>query len=300
MAQATTAAEAMPREDTTGTAERYVDTLAGLPGAEHVAVVDASGQQVLAEWGGPEGSADALLDRARADATRSGRRELEDVVSTTPAAYHLSRLVLAGPGHPESVWVGLRVNREQGSLAWSKAALAGLDGPLAPLAARIPGPREEPLAGDAPELPAPTVVPAPATSIWPPLTTKTHVVLTARVAAPKPVAPQPEAATAETTETTETEVATTVELSLSEPAAPEALPEPPSADPGPRSSFAPVLTVAAPPSPVPDDGTTEEPAPMPAPVVYAPAPGAAPTAAPTDPDEPKVMRRLIHGLRPRP
>ncbi|MDL5160590.1 hypothetical protein [Actinomycetospora termitidis] len=291
MAQATPAAEETPREDTTGSAERYVEVLAGLPGAEHVAVVDVSGQHVLGEWGGPEGSADALLERAHAAASRTGRRELEDVVSTTPAAFHLSRLVLAGPGHPESVWVGLRVNREQGSLAWSKAALAGLDGPLAPLATRIPTPREAPPGPEAsPEPPAPTVVLAPAPLPSPPRAAgKVHVTLTARVATPV-VVQEPAA--------DPSEVATTVELRLPEPAAPEHQPEPPAA-PGPRSSFAPVLTVAAPPSPVPDDGTTEEPAPMPAPVVYAPDPAdEGPTpAAPSDSEEPRVTRKLIHGLR---
>lgn len=291
------------REDEPGPVHPYVEALTGLPGVEHVAVVDISGQHVLGEWGGPAGSADPLLARAREAADRTGRRELEDVVSTTPSAFHLSRLVLAGPGHPESVWVGLRVDRSQGSLPWSRAALAGLDGPTGAPVPRIPAPREEP--SDGPAVPSPRVVPPPPVPVAAPAPAepaRVHVTLTARAAAPAPVAPPPRAD--ETAETALVEVPTTVELRLPPPQAPEPEPEPPAAapaaEPERRSSFAPVLTVAPPPSPVPDDGTTEEPAPMPAPVVYAPDPAEEPAAADAaDADEPRVMRRLIHGLRRR-
>ncbi|GLZ52182.1 hypothetical protein Acsp07_17990 [Actinomycetospora sp. NBRC 106378] len=296
------------RDGEPGPVHPYVEALTGLPGVEHVAVVDISGQHVLGEWGGPAGSADPLLARAREAADRTGRRELEDVVSTTPAAFHLSRLVLAGPGHPESVWVALRVDRAQGSLPWSRAALAGLDGPTGAPVPRIPAPREEPSGGPVvpsprivPPPPVPLVAPAPAVPAVPAapaavVPVRTHVTLTARAAAPAPVAPPPP--DDRTAETPLVEVPTTVELRLPAPPAPE--PEPPAAEPERRSSFAPVLTVAPPPSPVPDDGTTEEPAPMPAPVVYAPDPVEEPRAADeVDADEPRVMRRLIHGLRRR-
>lgn len=294
------------REDEPGPVHPYVEALTGLPGVEHVAVVDVSGQHVLGEWGGPAGSADSLLARAREAADRTGRRELEDVVSTTPSAFHLSRLVLAGPGHPESVWVGLRVDRAQGSLPWSRAALAGLDGPTGAPVPRIPAPRDAPSGG--PAVPAPRVVPPPPVPVMAPapaVPARVHVTLTARAAAPAPVAPPPPSDV--TAETALVEVPTTVELRVPTPQPPE--PQPPEPEPEPerlaaaperRSSFAPVLTVAPPPSPVPDDGTTEEPAPMPAPVVYAPDPAEQPAAAAeADADEPRVMRRLIHGLRRR-
>ncbi|WP_157647683.1 hypothetical protein [Actinomycetospora chiangmaiensis] len=364
MAQATSAADDMAGEGDPDPTHPYVEALTGLPGVEHVAVVDVSGQHVLGEWGGPAGSADPLLARARAAADRTGRRELEDVVSTTPSAFHLSRLVLAGPGHPESVWVALRVDRSQGSLPWSRAALAGLDGPTgAPvLRPRIPAPRDPDgpdVAG--PSVPAPRIVPpppapvlAPARVVSPPVAPpmpvampvapapRVHVALTARVATPAPavaagpvpdtaetaVASVAEVAVAQVVEVAEVaqvvevaevaEVAETVEIGLPRPVAPVAGVEAPAPEPTRRSSFAPVMVVLPPPSPVPEDGSTEEPAPMPYPVIIAPDPvdravaedvpdaevtpdATEPTDdAPAESDEPRVMRRLIHGLRRRP
>jgi hypothetical protein len=414
VAQATPTVDDARGEDEPGPTHPYVEALTGLPGVEHIAVVDVSGRHVLGEWGGPPGSADALLDRAReaADPSRTGRRELEDVVTTTPSAIHLSRLVLAGPGHPQSVWVALRISRSQGSLPWSRAALAGLDGPMgSPLAPRIPTPREAPPASGEP---APTFVPPPpvpapvlvAPTVGPvvPAAPKGRVALTARIATAPLPAVDPGADTAETTETaialpdapavdgpgtTGPATAVTHELvrpvlapaaptsaaptsaaptsaaptsaaptsaapasagptsGTSAPAAPAPTtpaPEPPPApapapavpvaDPGRRSSFAPVMVVLPPPSPVPEDGRTEEPAPMPYPVIFAPDPTAdevdgdgsddgsepvdAPVSEDADPpeaapapatpdedpapavdDEPRVARRLIHGFRRR-
>ncbi|WP_433798829.1 hypothetical protein [Actinomycetospora sp. CA-084318] len=340
MAQATSAEDDAADEHPAEPTHPYVEALTGLPGVEHVAVVDVSGRRVLGEWGGPAGSADPLLERARAAADRTGRRELSDVESTTPSAIHLSRLVLANPDHPESVWVAVRIDRAQGNLAWSRAALAGLDHPAG--LPRIPVPRaasERPVATPpevGPAVPAQRVVPPPPvrasgpvpTPVPPPPPaplavppTRAHVTLTARPVPPPPGAPQDGA---ETTETAVPEVATTVEL-----AAP-ALPEPPEpvAQPVRATSFAPVMVVAPPPAPVPDDGSFEEPAPMPYPVVFAPDPTAdgqpgpqvdaeevhpepqaapvspvspvAPEPDPQDADEPRVVRRLIQGLRRRP
>lgn len=398
VAQATSTADDAASEDEPGPVHPYVGALTGLPGVEHVAVVDISGQHVLGEWGGPAGSADPLLARAREAAERSGRRELEDVVSETPSAFHLSRLVLAGPGHPESVWVALRVARAQGSLPWSRAALAGLDGPTgAPmLRPRIPAPRDADdgpmVTGAGPAVPTPRVVPPPPgpavvpgpVPVRPP---RVQVARTPRVVPVPATAAEPEIAqtteiaeAAQSTGTTaaaeaarpdmvvevpRAEVPVTVELRLPPAPVPERRPEPPAAEPVRRSSFAPVMVVAPPPSPVPDDDRTEEPAPMPAPVIFAPDPAAElrddeprddepwddePTATPADvtadvptgapaadvavapkapepgpapaepatpappaapearqapaaaanPDEPRVMRRLIHGFRRRP
>lgn len=378
VAQAASAADDEVREDEPGPARRYVEALAGLPGVEHVAVVDVSGQRVLAEWGGPAGSADAVLDRARraTDPAHRGRRELEDTVSTTASAFHLSRLVLPGAGQPESVWVALRVDRERGSLAWSRAALAGLGGapgtafavPSSPVRGGAPVPEVPdaeshgeavPIAAAAPPAPAapapaapalaaphapaaPAVLPPPRAVPDPPrpagpagpppvpaaagpaapaasagdvvprarTASKARVALTARAAPPLPegpVAPEPGPDTAEVAVAG---AAATVELVLPAPFVPAARPSP-ETDPEPpapvaerRSSFAPVMVVLPPPSPVPDDGTTEEPAPMPAPIIIAPDPAAdmpAPAGgpAPEPTDEPAVVRRLIHGLRRR-
>lgn len=327
-------------------------------------MVDVSGRHVLGEWGGPPGSAGALLDRAReaADPSRTGRRELEDVVTTTPSAIHLSRLVLAGPGHPQSVWVALRISRAQGSLPWSRGALAGLDGPMgASHAPRIPAPREAPVASGEPAptfvppppVPAPVVAAPPVAPVAPaaPAAPKGRVALTARIATAPLPAVDPGADTAETTETAIAlpdapatdgpETAGPAAAVTHELARPVLAPAPPAdtvvpaADPGRRSSFAPVMVVLPPPSPVPEDGRTEEPAPMPYPVIFAPdptaeeadgdgsgndgpepvdapvsedadPPDAAPTpttpeedAAPAADDEPRVARRLIHGFRRR-
>jgi hypothetical protein len=327
-------------------AERYAEALAVLPGAEHVAVVDVAGERVLAEWGGPPGSARAVLDRARreADPSRHGRRELDDIVSTTGSAFHLSRLVLAGPGHPESVWVAVRINRARGNLTWSRGVLAGLGGPAGASVARAATPAREvhsarsEAADDAPRASqeegaasasyAPAVVPPPpppapaitsqsAAPVAAPPAPKAQVVLKATAApltlkatpaAPTgPVAttasastgtsPSGTAATSSSTSRTATrepsttdsetgepsaadtaiaETATTAELVAPRPTvpaartSPENRPEPPPAGPDRRSSFAPVMVVPPPPSPVPDDGTSEEPAPMPAPIITAP------------------------------
>jgi hypothetical protein len=72
------------------------------------------------------------------------------------------------------------------------------------------------------------------------------------------------------------ETAVTDELAASPLTVPAARPSPEntpgatSTDPEQRSSFAPVMVVLPPPSPLPDDGTSEEPAPMPAPIIVAP------------------------------
>lgn len=219
--EATSAADNTARGAEPSAAERYVQALAALPGAEHVAVVDVAGERVLGEWGGPPGSARAVLDRAHraADPSHHGRREFEDVVATTGSAFHLSRLVLAGPGHPESVWVAVRINRVRGNLTWSRGVLAGLAGP-AGAAARPATPAREvdraqsETADDAPRGPhaegaasasrAPAVVAppppirAPATSqsavpIAPPAAPKAQVALNATAAPKGPVAPTPSA-----------------------------------------------------------------------------------------------------------
>jgi hypothetical protein len=284
--ETTSAADDVARGAEASGADRYVEALAALPGAEHVAVVDVAGEQILGEWGGPPGSARAVLDRARraADPSRRGRRELEDAVSTTASAFHLSRLVLAGPGHPESVWVAVRISRARGSLTWSRGVLAGLDGPAAAPLARSAPPKVELPQGDdeAADPPPASVVPPPPAAA----STKILVALTASVK----VATSAQVPTA-------AETAITVELAAPEPSVPAARPSPedgPEDDPEPlspvpeqRSSFAPVMVVPPPASPVPDDGTTEEPAPMPAPTI----------TAPPLTDEPRVLRRFISGWR---
>lgn len=290
--------------------QRYVDALAALPGAEHVAVVDVAGSRVLGEWGGPAGSAQALLDRARraAEPSRQGRRELDDVVSTSGSTFHLSRLILAGPGHPESVWVAVRIDRARGSLMWSRGILAGLDGPAVfPRRPETPGHEvhraspegaageHQPIATASPQ--RPTVVPPPPVGAVPiaspsspapapaPAPSKSWVALRATT---EPLPPTAEIA-AEISPTTASpaagEAVVTEELAAFEPMVPAARPSPenavvpPAAEAQPRSSFAPVMVVPPPASPVPDDGTSEEPAPMPAPTITAPPLG---VEGPTD------------------
>jgi hypothetical protein len=300
--------------------QRYVDALAALPGAEHVAVVDLAGTRVLGEWGGPAGSAQALLDRARraAEPSRPGRRELDDVVSTTGTTFHLSRLILAGPGHPDSVWVAVRIDRARGSLTWSRGILSGLDGPgVSPRRPETPGrevsqgPAEgaaeeyRPTAASGPQ--RPTVVPPPPVGAVPspspsspvpaptPVASKSWVALRASAA---PLPPTAEIA-AEISPTTASpsagEAVITDELAAVEPIVPAARPSPENLNVSsagealPRSSFAPVMVVPPPASPVPDDGRSEEPAPMPAPTITAPPLEAErPTDIEHSPDEPGV------------
>jgi hypothetical protein len=345
--QTTSAADDPAREAEPSGAERYVEALSVLPGAEYVAVVDVAGERVLGEWGGPPGSARAVLDRARRDAdpSRHGRRELDDIVSTTSSAFHLSRLVLAGPGHPESVWVAVRINRARGNLTWSRGVLAGLGGPAGASIARPATPAREgqrahsEAADDAPSDPhaegaasashVPAVVPPPppppapaatspsAAPVAAPPAPKAQVALKTTAAPKGPIAPtasagtgtstsgtaatssstswtvtgapsttepetrepsttEPETGEPSTAETAIAETAMTVELVAPWPTvpaartSPENQPEPSLPGPDRRSSFAPVMVVPPPPSPVPDDGTTEEPAPMPAPTITAP------------------------------
>ncbi|MCD2191866.1 hypothetical protein LQ327_00485 [Actinomycetospora endophytica] len=344
IAEAATAGDGAAHREKPSAAERYVQVLAVLPGAEHVAVVDVSGERVLGEWGGPPGSAQVVIDRARraADPSRPGRRELEDVVSTIGTAFHLSRLVLAGPGHPESMWVAVRINRVQGSLTWSRGVLAGLGGPagdvhrdhVGPAHEQPPGPHEQDpaLPSRAPAVvppppPPPTSIPStspseipravPATRTAPttegssngqvtltataPHAWKATLTPTATVApetseapdtsTPKRAAPATVASRAAIPEASTTgsgteessvadaaiaDIAATVELAASHLSVPgarassENRPEPLTLGPDRRSPFAPVITVLPPPSPVPEDGTTEEPAPMPAPIIIAP------------------------------
>ncbi len=332
--QATSTADDAARGAEPSGAQRYVEALAVLPGAEHVAVVDIAGERVLGEWGGPPGSARALLERAReaADPSRRGRRELEDLVSTIGPAFHLSRLVLAGPGHPESVWVAVRIDRARGNLTWAKGILAGLGGPAGASFARSATPAGDvrrahaEATADVPRAPhgegaasashAPAVVPPPPA---PPDHRRRRQLLRSRPrrhrrsprhrrSRPAPeVPPAPEARSAPevpvvpkaqvTLKATAgpkgpvaasavAEAAATVELVVPRPTvpaartSPENRPEPSLPDqsvPGQsmsgqdrKSSFAPVMVVPAPPSPVPDDGTCEEPAPMPAPIITAP------------------------------
>lgn len=281
--------------------QRYVDALAALPGAEHVAVVDVAGTRVLGEWGGPAGSARALLDRARraAEPSRPGRRELDDVVSTTGSTLHLSRLILAGPGHPDSVWVAVRIDRARGSLTWSRGILSGLDGAgVPPRRPETPGREvhQGPAEGAAEEhrLTAasspqrPTVVPPPpvgavatASSSSPalaptPLASKSWVALRATAAPPPTTEIAAEISPTAASPSAASEAVITDELATFEPIVPAARPSPENAivssapEALPPSSFAPVMVVPPPASPVPDDGTSEEPAPMSAPTITAP------------------------------
>ncbi|HEY2193231.1 MAG TPA: hypothetical protein VGH76_13180, partial [Actinomycetospora sp.] len=121
---------------------RFLEGLAALPGAEYVLAVDAGGERVRGEWGGPPGPAMAVIDWARrvAEVSHGRRHELEDLVLTTDTAFHLVRLV-APPAaddqrDPAPLWVSVRVDRSRGNLAWSRRALAGLGAP-----GTVPGPR---------------------------------------------------------------------------------------------------------------------------------------------------------------
>ena len=307
LGQTTSTTDAVASEAEASPAQRYLEALVVLPGAEHVVVVDVSGQRILAEWGEPEGSTLAVLDRARraADPSRNGRRQLEDITSTTASAFHLSCFVIAGPGRPESFWVGLRVDRSRGNLTWSKGALTRLNG-LGGLPSSVTPAGEEhpvvPVADDAevaaPAAPAPTVVsppapPSPAPAA-PPVAapSKARIALTARAVpltfttpdAPEslPATPRDAVPTADTgdepdtADTATAEPATTVEMATPPPVVPAARtssenrPEPSTPAPPRQSSFAPVMVVLPPPAPIPDDGTFEEPAPMPAPMIVAP------------------------------
>lgn len=109
--------------------------LADLPGARYVLAVDASGERVRGELGGPPESDLAVLSWARrlADVSRERGRAMEDVVLTTGTAFHLVRSV---PGIGEDLWVVLRIDRERGNLALARRALAALGtrGPAGPRA----------------------------------------------------------------------------------------------------------------------------------------------------------------------
>ncbi|MEJ2866648.1 hypothetical protein WCD74_02655 [Actinomycetospora sp. OC33-EN08] len=103
-----------------------VAALIDLPGARYVLVVDASGERVRGELGGPPDADLAVLTWARrlADVSRERGRAMEDVVLTTATAFHLVRAVPDVRGEP--VWVVLRIDRERGNLALARRALAGL------------------------------------------------------------------------------------------------------------------------------------------------------------------------------
>jgi hypothetical protein len=134
--------------------------LRDLPGARYVLVVDASGERVRGELGGPPDADLAVLSWARrlADVSRERGRAMEDVVLTTESAFHLVRSV---PGVGEDVWVALRIDREHGNLALARRALAALvgrsravttralpSGPAAPVPGAFPAPRVVPAAPD--------------------------------------------------------------------------------------------------------------------------------------------------------
>ncbi len=114
---------------------RFVDGLAALPGAEYVLVVDAEGERVRGETGGPPEADLAVLAWARrvASVSRERRQTFEDLVLTTDTAFHLVRMVPVDPGAPESdaAWVTVRIDRARGNLAWSRRTLAGLGAPSA-------------------------------------------------------------------------------------------------------------------------------------------------------------------------
>jgi hypothetical protein len=118
------------REPATEPVARFLEGLAALPGAEYVLAVDAGGDRVRGESGGPPGPAMALIDWARrvADVSHERRHDLEDLVLTTDTAFHLVRLVAPRPGNG-LLWVTVRVDRARGNLAWSRRALAGLGAP---------------------------------------------------------------------------------------------------------------------------------------------------------------------------
>ncbi|NMO93034.1 hypothetical protein [Actinomycetospora sp. TBRC 11914] len=152
-----------------------VEGLAALPGAEYVLAVDAGGDRVRGESGGPPGPAMAIVDWARrvADISHERHHDLEDLVLTTDDAFHLVRLVTTDPADRGPLWVTVRIDRARGNLAWSRRALAGLGSPVS-----LPGPRALGPAPSAPARPSHPLEPAaplpassapvgPARSSWP-------------------------------------------------------------------------------------------------------------------------------------
>jgi hypothetical protein len=110
---------------------RFVEGLAALPGAEYVLAVDAEGDRVRGEAGGPPTADLAVLTWARrvATASRERRHALEDLVVTTERAFHVVRLVDPDGRGSGAAWVSVRIDRERGNLASSRRALAGLGTP---------------------------------------------------------------------------------------------------------------------------------------------------------------------------
>ncbi|MDT7745786.1 MAG: hypothetical protein QOE59_4864 [Actinomycetota bacterium] len=82
---------------------RFVAGLAALPGAEYVLAVDAAGDRVRGEAGGPPRADLAVLDWARrvAAVSQERRHALEDLVLTTERAIHVVRLVPDDPDDPD-------------------------------------------------------------------------------------------------------------------------------------------------------------------------------------------------------
>ncbi|MDL5159367.1 hypothetical protein [Actinomycetospora termitidis] len=166
--------------------------LVDLPGARYVLVVDASGERVRGELGGPPEADLAVLTWARrlADVSRERGRAMEDVVLTTESAFHLVRAVPEVRG--EDVWVALRIDRERGNLALARRALAGLS---APDRIAVPGPRRleaapspaRPVSGR-PSSPGPAAPPASA-----PMTGSLPAAMPS-AGAPMPLAPAPRTA----------------------------------------------------------------------------------------------------------
>ncbi|WP_433802694.1 hypothetical protein [Actinomycetospora sp. CA-084318] len=128
LGRGTTPVDAVPLSGTSGAVTALPESLVALgdlPGARHVLVVDAAGDHVRGELGGPADADPAILAWARriADVSRERGRALEDVVLTTETAHHLVRTV---PGVGEDLWVVLRIDREHGNLALARRALAGV------------------------------------------------------------------------------------------------------------------------------------------------------------------------------
>lgn len=115
---------------------RFVESLAELPGAEYVLTVDADGDRVLGEAGGPPGSDLAVLDWGRrvAAVARERRQALDDLVLTTERAFHVVRLVPVDGAAPEdgSAWVAVRIDRARGNLAVARRAVAATGAAAAP------------------------------------------------------------------------------------------------------------------------------------------------------------------------
>ena len=120
---------------------RFVADLAALPGAEYVLAVDAAGDRVRGEAGGPPRTDLAVLDWARRVAAVSAERRhaLEDLVLTTEHAFHVVRLV---PDEPDggAAWVSVRVDRTRGKPRLGAAGVGRSGSPgladVAPPAAR--------------------------------------------------------------------------------------------------------------------------------------------------------------------